>query len=104
MTVYHDEAAAGQAEREFETVFGRGGLPDEIPQSLHTGAAPLFKLLAHARLAASNNEARRLVQQGAVEVDGERASDPFQELAPRDEPYLLKVGKRRFARLRLDTG
>ena len=101
VTLYHDADAARTAEREFETVFTRGGLPDEIPETSHPGPGPLFKLLAQAALAASNKEAMRLVRQGAVEVDGEKAADPFLELAPRSEPYLLKVGKRRFAHLRL---
>jgi len=101
VTLYHDAAAASGAQREFDTVFGRGGLPDEIQETSHTGSWPLFKLLARADLAASNNEARRLVQQGAVEIDGQRAADPFLELSPRPEPYLVKVGKRRFAHLRL---
>lgn len=104
VTLYHDAAAATDAEREFDTVFGRGGLPDEIPETAHTGSWPLFKLLPRAELAASNSEARRLVEQGAVEVDGQRARDPFLELGPRAEPYLLKVGKRRFAHLRLSNG
>ena len=80
------------------------GLPDDIPETSHSGSWPLFKLLPLARLAASNNEARRLVQQGAVELDGRRAGDPFVELTPRPEPYLLKVGKRRFAHIRLSDG
>jgi tyrosyl-tRNA synthetase len=102
VTLYHDAAAADSAEREFESVFSHGGLPDEIPETSHSGSWPLFKLLASAALAASNNEARRLVLQGAVEIDGERAADPFLELSPRSEPYLVKVGKRRFAHLRLN--
>jgi tyrosyl-tRNA synthetase len=52
-------------------------------------------------MAPSNAEARRLIEQGAVAIDGARAADPFQELPPRAEPYLLKVGKRRFARIRI---
>ena len=101
VTLYHGAAAAAGAEREFDTVFGRGGLPDEIPETGHVGSWPLFKLLARAGLAGSNGAARRLVEQGAVEVDGRRATDPFVELAPRPDPYLVKVGKRRFAHLRL---
>ncbi len=104
VTLYHDAAAAAAAEREFETVFAGGGLPDEIPETSHAGSGPLFKLLAVAGLAASNKEAQRLVQQGAVEIDGQRAADPFLELSPRPEPYLIKVGKRRFAHLRLREG
>ncbi len=101
VAVYHDAAAADDAQREFETVFGRGGLPDEIAETTYAGAAPLFKLLAGAGLAASNKEAQRLVLQGAVEIDGDRATEPFLELTPRPTPYLVKVGKRRFAHLRL---
>ena len=51
---------------------------------------------------ASKNEARRLLDQGAVAVDGERVSDPHAALARRDSAYLIKVGKRRFIRLRVE--
>jgi tyrosyl-tRNA synthetase len=54
-----------------------------------------------AELAPSKREARRLIQQGAVSIDSERAADPTLELAAREEPYLFKVGKRRFARIRV---
>jgi tyrosyl-tRNA synthetase len=98
---FHGEAAAGQAEAEFEAVFAGGGVPDDVPEKDLDGTWSLAKLLTAAALAPSNGEARRLIQQGAVAVDGERASDPSLELAPRPEPYLFKVGKRRFARVRL---
>ncbi len=98
---YHGEEAARQAEAEFEKVFRAGGVPDEVPERELDGAWPLVKLLAAAELAASNAEARRLIEQGAVAIDGTRVDDPFFEVAVRPEPYLLKVGKRRFARVRL---
>lgn len=98
---YHGEAAAQQAEAEFEKVFAGGGVPDEVPEHDLAGSWTLVKLLPAAGLAPSNAEARRLIQQGAVAVDGERVDDPFHELPPRGEPYLFKVGKRRFARVRL---
>jgi tyrosyl-tRNA synthetase len=98
---FHGEPAARQAEAEFEKVFAAGGVPDEVPESELEGRWTLPKLLVAAGLAPSNGEARRLVQQGAVTLDGERADDPFRELEPRPEPYLFKVGKRRFARVRL---
>jgi tyrosyl-tRNA synthetase len=98
---FHGEAVARQAETEFEKVFAGGGVPDEVEEKELAGAWPLVKLLGAAGLAASNAEARRLIQQGAVQIDGERVDDPFRELAPRSEPYLFKVGKRRFARLHL---
>ena len=98
---YHGEAAAREAEAEFESVFAAGGVPEEIPEKELAGSWTLAKLLTAAGLAPSNGEARRLIQQGAVAIDGERADDPFRELPPRPEPYLFKVGKRRFARVRL---
>ena len=98
---YHGEEAARQAEAEFAKVFSAGGLPDEVPEHELEGSRTLLKLLSEIGLAPSNAEARRLIEQGAVAVDGARAADPFHELPPRAEPYLLKVGKRRFARIRI---
>ena len=98
---FHGEEAAAQAEAEFENVFAGGGVPDDVPEKDLGGSWTLLKLLTAAELAPSNAEARRLIQQGAVSIDSQRVDDPFLELAPRPEPYLLKVGKRRFARIRL---
>jgi tyrosyl-tRNA synthetase len=98
---YHGEPAARQAEEEFDKVFSTGGLPDEVPEHEVQGARTLLRVLSETGLAPSNAEARRLVDQGAVAIDGARAAGPFQELPPRAEPYLFKVGKRRFARVRI---
>ncbi len=98
---FHGEEAARQAEEEFEKVFAGGGMPDEIPEHELEGSWGLSRLLVAAGLAPSNAEARRLLQQGAVALDGERVDDPVREISPRSEPYLFKVGKRRFARVRL---
>jgi len=98
---FHGEADAAAAEQEFERVFSDGGTPEAIPEIALGGPLPLQRLLVEAGLAPSGNEARRLVAQGAVEVDGERRSDPASELPARPEPYLLKVGKRRHARVRV---
>jgi tyrosyl-tRNA synthetase len=98
---FHGEAQAAAAAAEFDRVFAGGGVPDKVEEITLAGAFALGKLLAAAGLAPSNAEARRLLTQGAVAVDGERIDDPHRELAPRSESYLLKVGKRRFARIRL---
>lgn len=96
----HGEEAAAAAHEEFERVFAGGGVPDEVPEVAVEAGLPLAKLLVAAGLAASNADARRLIDQGAVHVDGERLADPFAEL-PAGEPRLVKVGKRRFARVRV---
>ena len=98
---HHGAAAARAAEEEFARVFAAGGVPDEVPEAAVAAGLPLFKQLAAAGLAASNAEARRLVEQGAVTIEGEPAGDPFLQLPARAEGYLVKVGKRRFARLRV---
>jgi len=98
---YHDEAAARKAEEEFERVFAGGGVPNDVPEVAVAGPLPLVKLVTGADLAASNNEARRLIEQGAVSLDGEKVTDPALEVATRGEPILVKVGKRRFARVRV---
>jgi len=98
---FHGESVAAEAEAEFERVFAAGGVPDEVTELDLTAGAPLVELLVAARLVGSRNEARRLLEQGAVSIDGERTGDPHAVLGARAEPYLVKVGKRRFARLRL---
>jgi tyrosyl-tRNA synthetase len=98
---YHGEAAAAHAAEEFQRVFAGGELPEEMPTITLPAPLQLPRVLAQSGLAASNNEARRLIQQGAVSIDGERVTDPFLELAQSQEPYLFRVGKRRFARILL---
>jgi tyrosyl-tRNA synthetase len=101
VTQFHGPQAAVAAQEEFERVFAGGGAPEEVAECALPAGTALQKALVDAGLAPSGNEARRLVQQGAVTIDGERASDAALALAARQEPYLLKVGKRRFARLRI---
>jgi len=95
---YHGPEAAEQSEREFQQVFASGGLPDDMPE-VSLEAATAAQIVARAGLAASGKEAHRLVAQGAVSLDGEKITDPRADISPRAEPYILKVGKRRFARL-----
>ncbi len=58
----------------------------------------LPKLMQQSRLCDSTSEARRLIQQGAVRVDGERFSDPNQNIKP-VQGMIIKAGKRKFIRL-----
>ena len=95
------ETAASEAQAEFEAVFAGGGVPEDIETIDIAAGPPIQTLLATAGLAPSKSEARRLLTQGAVTVDGEKVSDPATLLPARGEPYLLKVGKRRWARLKV---
>ncbi len=100
----HSPEAARAAQAEFEKVFSRKERPTEIPEvelASPGGGILLSKLLVAAELAASNSEARRLIQQGGVSVDGERCADARTELdASPGRSYLVRAGKRRFARVR----
>lgn len=100
---FHGGEAARQAEAHFEQVHARRETPEDVTEvalSLAGQASlPLAAALADAKLASSRSEARRLVAQGGVTVNGERASDPQAALAAGE--YLVKVGKRHFAKLKV---
>jgi len=103
VTLYHGPEAADVAEARFDEVFKKGGVPEDLPEvALPGGDGPigLAALIAEAGLAKSKSEARRLIEQGGVRVDGEQLTDPQAELS-RDAlaGATLQVGKRRFARL-----
>ena len=101
VTDFHDEDAALSAQQEFESIFVGGGVPDDVEQRSSPAGTALQVMLAELEMAKSRSEARRLIQQGAVAIDGEKVTDPFHALEARDEPYLLKVGKRRFLEVRV---
>ncbi len=98
---FHGDPAAQAAEVEFEKVFKAGGLPDEMETIEIESAEPLWivRAITAAGFASSNGEARRLVQQGAVSLDGERVGDVDAQVPADGTERVLKVGKRRFAKL-----
>jgi tyrosyl-tRNA synthetase len=98
---YHGEEAAAAASKEFDTIFAGGGLPDDMPVlELDSGEAVwIVKVMRHLDFAASNGEARRLLAQGAVSLDGERVAGDDTEVPADGVERVLKVGKRRFARV-----
>jgi tyrosyl-tRNA synthetase len=102
---FYDVTVASDAECEFQRIFQAGGLPAEIDEpcvrlsGIDSEPMWIVELLVQTGLASSNSEARRLIQQGAVRVDGERVSDATVRLAA-SKSHLLQVGRRRFARIR----
>jgi tyrosyl-tRNA synthetase len=101
---FHSEAAAEAAEAEFRRVFSEGQTPDEIAEvSLPASDDPqlLAKVITLAKLAESNKDAQRLIAQGGVLVDDVKVDSTRHALeASAGREYLLKVGKRRFAKVR----
>jgi tyrosyl-tRNA synthetase len=99
---FHSQADADAAEEEFNRVFRRKEVPDEVEErAVASQVWKLARLLVETELAPSMGEARRLVEQGGVRIDGERASraDAEFELSAQSA-LLIQVGKRRFLRVR----
>ncbi|MDQ1590000.1 MAG: tyrosyl-tRNA synthetase [Pyrinomonadaceae bacterium] len=99
---FHSPAAAEAAEEEFNRVFKRKEIPDEIEErAVAAGVWKLPRLLVETALAASMGEARRLIEQGGVRLDGERHARADSELELHaGQSVLLQVGKRHFLRVR----
>ena len=100
---FHNPAAAQKALADFEARFKQGEIPEDLVEiPLATGAEPilLYQVLKQAGLTASTSEAMRMIEQGGVRVDGQKVSDKALKLPP-GGPYVLQVGKRKFAKVTL---
>jgi len=104
VTRFHGGAAADGARRAFVARFQRGQIPTDLPEQVlamdQLGQPTLAQVLKAAGLVSRTSEALRMVAQGAVKVDGERAADGRAEF-PRGQACVLQVGKRRIARVRV---
>ena len=100
---FHSIEAGQQAQAAFIERFQKGALPEEVPEvdvQSREGRLPIANLLKEAGLVASTSEAFRLIQQGAVRIDGERVESRDLELAA-GAHHTYQVGKRRVARVRV---
>ncbi len=97
---YHSEGSADMAANEFQNVFKNKNIPENIPEIKSWGPEPrwICKVLAENKLVESTSAARRLVQQGAVSVDGEKINDLNLQLEGNRE-YMIKAGKKRFLKI-----
>ncbi len=101
---FYSDQEALMAEENFETVFQKGGVPDDIREELihATKAVWLPKLLVDLKLVNSTSDGRRMIKQNAVSIDGEKIKDMNKEIDPTGE-RLIKVGKRRFCKVRFSA-
>ncbi|MFD1428425.1 tyrosyl-tRNA synthetase [Kroppenstedtia sanguinis] len=103
--MYHGQEAAQEAEANFRRVFQQRELPEEIPvveipdSQLKEGKLWIVQLLSTLGLVASNGEARRMVKQGAVKIDGDKVSDQDAQISV-TEGMVVQVGKRKFAQVK----
>jgi tyrosyl-tRNA synthetase len=98
VTEYHNAAAAEAARGYFETKFQRREVPTDIPVFRIAQDLWVCELMKQLRFASSTSEARRLLGQGAVRVDGETVTDANFRFVP-GKHKVLEVGKRRVARI-----
>ncbi|HZE64346.1 MAG TPA: tyrosine--tRNA ligase, partial [Pyrinomonadaceae bacterium] len=99
---FYSSNDAQSAEEEFNRIFRRNEVPAEIEEvALQSGVWKLPRLLVDLKLAPSMAEARRLIEQGGVYLDGERKSDSASSLSINSERFvLIQIGKRKFVRVR----
>jgi len=99
--MYHSAEAATEAEEEFDKIFIKKEIPDEIPLFEITNRQKeisILDLITTVNFASSKGEARRLVQQGGVTLDGEKIADIAATVQLKEE-NILKVGKRKFIKI-----
>ena len=101
VTMYHSPKAAASAEEEFDRIFVKKDLPDmidELRYGTKNSAVNIVQMLVDTKLAASKGEARRLLEQGGVTMNGERIIDAKTEIVF-DGEKIIKVGKRKFLKI-----
>ena len=94
---FHSKLAAENAKDAFESRFQRGEIPADIAE-VSVSKGPLANVLKNSGLTTSTSEALRLIDSGAVKVNGQRVADRSLELAV-GEPAVIQVGKRKFMRV-----
>ncbi len=98
VAIFHGEAKVAAAEEHFKTVFQKGVLPEEMERIVVPGEPMLVDFMVENGLAKSRGEARRLIEQNGVRVDGQTVSDINARLGFTGEA-VVQVGKRKFVKL-----
>lgn len=99
--MYHGAKAAEQAEEHFKTVFQKGVLPTDIPEVAWNGREQLsiIDLLVELDLQKSKGEARKMIQNGGVKLNGEKVEDIHMEVMITND-LIIQVGKRKFVKIK----
>jgi tyrosyl-tRNA synthetase len=97
VTLYYDEKTASDAETNFDNLFIKKAVPDDMPEIKMDGQKKLILIMVENKMAASNGEAKRLIKQGGVKIDDEKIDDIHHQMEPKE--CILKVGKRKFLKI-----
>ena len=98
ISIYHDAEGANNAEQNFDKLFIKKNVPDDIPECRLTESTKLIDVMVLYNIVSSNGEARRMIKQGAVKLDDIKVKDGFIQIEPGSN-VTLKVGKRRFLKI-----
>jgi tyrosyl-tRNA synthetase len=102
VTDFHSKNAAENAKQQFDKVFAKKELPDDIPcVKVVNEPVQVNKLLLNCKLVSSGGEGKRMIKQSAVSINGEKMKNPTEQITP-EQGMIIKVGKRKFAKLVLD--
>ncbi len=91
---FHGEQAALEERNFFEETFSKKRLPQDIPSAVFSPSVSLIEMILKSGAAKSKNEARRLLDQGAVKIDGNKVTEDRLERLP--QKFILQAGKRHF--------
>lgn len=98
--IFHSPADAEAAQKRWDEVFRSGtGIPEDIPQESLAEEEKVVDILRRLKLVSSGGEARRLIEQSGVRINGEPVADVYATIKPEALPVILQVGKRKFVKL-----
>ncbi len=96
--LYYDNNLAKKAENHFDQVIVNKNIPEDMPEYHIENEMLIIDIIFESKMSSSKSEARRLIKQGAVSIDGEKIDNPNLALTT-DNICVIKVGKRRFLKL-----
>ncbi len=100
VSIFHSPEAAEDAQKNWDEVFrGGSGIPDDIPVEALSAEERITDLLRRLNMVSSGAEAKRLIQQNGIKLDGEPVTDIQATITPEALPVVLQVGKRKFVKL-----
>ena len=98
VSIYHNSDASIKAEQDFDNLFIKKDVPDNIPEIKIDSDKKLIEIMVSNNMVASNGEAKRMIKQGAVKINEDKVSDINVEISPGSN-IILKVGKRKFLKI-----
>jgi tyrosyl-tRNA synthetase len=101
VSIFHSPEDSEAAQKRWDAVFRSGGdgIPDDIPQIVMSASGRVLDILRDQRLVASGREAKDLVKNNGIRLNGEHVSDVMMEITTDMLPVVLQVGKRKFLKL-----